>query len=72
MQRSSALEVVFRCRLVISPNRNISQLCCSGSNWLVEDIHLLSAVDESLLDWGNPLLLFDTLLYPGNLIIALY
>jgi hypothetical protein len=51
MQRSSALEVVFRCRLVIS--------------------HLLSAVDESLLDWGNPLLLFDTLLYPGNLVVRL-
>lgn len=31
-------------------------------------VHLLSAEDESLLDWGDALLFFDALLYPGNLV----
>jgi hypothetical protein len=31
------------------------------------DIHLLAAENESLLNWGDTLLLLDALLYPGDL-----
>lgn len=32
------------------------------------NIHLLSAEDEALLHWGDTLLLFNALLYAGDLV----
>jgi hypothetical protein len=74
MQSGATFELVFACGLVIVP---VSPCCQSVprvlylSSELSLDVHLFSTEDETLLCWGDALLLLDTLLDARDLWVAL-
>ena len=64
MESGAALELVFASGLVVVPVDPILSVVCPPnpvSRGLL-DIHLLATENETLLCWGDALLLLDTLL----------
>jgi hypothetical protein len=74
MESGATFKLVFACGLVVVPvhpycQSSVSHLCIFLG--LSLHIHLLSTEDETLLCWGDALLLLDTLLDARDLWVAL-
>lgn len=72
MQRRTTFKVIFRGRLVVRPfsfHQHSCQLAVQKKRREegCDDVHLLSAEDQSLLDRGDAFFLLDALLYSGHL-----
>ena len=75
MQSGTTFELVLACGLVIVPVSPCCQSCAPHVLYpaleLSLDVHLLATENETLLCWGNALLLLDTLLDARDLWVAL-
>ena len=65
MQRSTTFQLIVCRSLVVRPMHMLASF--HARQELRVNRHLLAAVNQTLLCRGNALLLFDALLYPGDL-----